>query len=76
MYLANAYFQNKGIPWDIVEMELKDEGWLFESEDLWDVLKSETRLKAKMNYEADEDPFDETWTDEDYKHFYENGGTL
>jgi hypothetical protein len=73
---GQCLFSNKGLSWDILEIELKGEGWLDENESLWDVLKSETRLKAKMNYKSDESPFDDSWTDEDYKYFYENGGIL
>lgn len=70
---AQCLFANNGLPWDILEMELKGEGWLQESENLWDVMSTEQGLKRTLdgNYGID-DPFDETWTDEDYEHFYGN----
>ena len=68
---AQCLFSNNGLPWDILEVELKGEGWLFESEDLWEVLSQEANMKRTLdgNYNLDE-PFDDTWTDEDYEFFY------
>lgn len=68
---AQCLFSNKGLPWDILEIELKREGWLLEWEELWEVLSQETNMKRTLNgnYNLDE-PFDDTWTDEDYKFYY------
>jgi len=68
---AQCLFSNKGLPWDILEIELKNESWLFEEENLWDILSTEQGLKRILNGEYNSvDPFDSTWTDEDYIHFY------
>lgn len=67
---GQCLFSNKGLPWDILEMELKSEGWLFEYESLWDVLASEQQLKRQLCPDELKDPFDETWTEEDYINFY------
>jgi len=72
---AQCLFSNKGIPWDIVEMELRDEGWLLIEESLWDVLQYEHELKRTLdgndNWDTGEMPFDDTWTEEDYINFEE-----
>ena len=72
---AQCLFSNKGIPWDIVEMELRDEGWLLIEESLWDVLQYEHELKRTLDGNDDWDigemPFDDTWTEEDYINFEE-----
>lgn len=70
---AQCLFARKGIPYDVLEMELKEEGWLFPSENLFDVLF----YPANLNREnlsciciTEDTPFDDTWTEEDYKNFY------
>jgi len=69
---GQCLFSNDGLPWDIFEIELKNEGWLFEDENLWDILKDANNLKRTLSGEnIQEDPFDETWTEEDYIDFYE-----
>lgn len=70
---GQCLFSNKGLPWDILEIELRSEGWLSEHESLWDILTSEQQLKRTLTGDVDgEDPFDETWTEDDYKYFYKN----
>lgn len=71
---AQCLFSNKGLNWDILEIELKSEGWLLQNEELWEVLSNESGLKRQLNYNNNlpEEPFDDTWTEEDYIHFYNN----
>lgn len=70
---AQCLFSNKGLPWDILEIELKNENWLLENENLWDILSTENNLKRTLDGNHDiNDPFDGTWTEEDYKYFYDN----
>ena len=70
---GQALFANGGLSWDVLEIELKNEGWLFPCENLWDVLRSEKQLKRKKGKSYGMDtgdfPFDENWTEEDYVHF-------
>lgn len=70
---GQCLFSKNGLPWDILEIELKDEGWLLHDESLWEILTSEQSLRRTLNFNCDDqDPFDETWTEEDYKYFYDN----
>ena len=68
---AQCLFSNTGIPWDIIEIELKEEGWLYDEENLWEVLMN-NELNRKLEYQDIPEPFDDSWTDEDYINFYEN----
>jgi len=68
---AQCLFSKNGLEWDILEIELRNEGWLFENEELWAVLSDPNGLKRQLNY-TEETPFEDSWTDEDYKHFYNN----
>lgn len=68
---GQCLFSNKGLPWDILEIELKNEGWLLKSESIWEVLSSEKGLKRTLEGDVDDgNPFDETWTEEDYINYY------
>lgn len=70
---GRCLFSNKGLPWDIIEIELRSEGWLQDDENLWEILSTEQGLKRTMSGDVDDGiPDDETWTDEDYIYFYEN----
>jgi len=70
---AQCLFANRGLPWDVLEIELRGEGWLSESEDLWNVISTDVGLKRTLDGSHDiEEPFDDTWTDEDYKYFYDS----
>lgn len=70
---GQCLFSNSGLNWDVLEIELKDEGWIGPDESLWDLLKTEKDLRRKIDeYEKEDDQFDETWTDEDYEYFYNN----
>jgi len=70
---AQTLFKNSGLPWDILEIELKNEGWLSYDETIWDVLSNMNDLKRSLNpVDINIDPWDETWTEEDFVYFYEN----
>jgi len=70
---SQCLFANCGIPWDIFEISLKEEGWLLENESLWDVLSMDSGLKRRLDHSvSDDEPFDDTWTDDDYEYFYNN----
>ena len=71
---SQCLFARTGISHDVLEMELKEEGWLMPTENLLEVLEDVKNLKRTntMTFSEDDDPFDETWTEEDYRHFYEN----
>ena len=73
---AQTLFKNKGLPWDIWETELKSEGFLSEEENLWVALSSEKRLMSKIDADVCEDPWDETWTEEDFIHFYSKDNNI
>jgi hypothetical protein len=45
---AKTLFRRGGIPIDILERELKEEGWLFPGEDLLEVLKIESNIRRSM----------------------------
>jgi hypothetical protein len=71
---SKCLFKKDGLSVDVLEMELKSEGWLTQDETLMDVLLDVNNLKRKLDYSDDEDlndePFDDTWTLEDYEYFY------
>jgi len=72
---AQYLFANNGLNWDVLEIELKEEAWLLPDENLWEVISTEAGLKRELNgFEDDGCPFDESWTEEDYRHYYESGG--
>ena len=67
---AQCLFANNGLSWDVLEIELRNEGWLTEEENLWDVLAHPLGLYRTLEHEAEKEPFDETWTEEDYINYY------
>jgi len=70
---SKCLFKKSGLPIDVLEMELKSEGWLDQGERLMDVLSVDHNLRRKLNYseeDLNDEPFDDTWTQEDYEHFY------
>lgn len=74
---SKCLFSKKGLNWDVLETELKEEKWLDENENLLEVIELNSNLLRLNLYELEpkfEDPFDETWTDEDYECFYNKNG--
>lgn len=71
---SQCLFARTGISYDVLEMELLEEGWLFPEETLFEVLAIASNLKrGKADFESVDDcPFDDTWTEEDYINYYEN----
>lgn len=71
---AQCLFSKTGLSYDTFETELKEEGWLFEDENLLEVLENPENLKrkhlSKIEFNHNE-PFDETWTEEDFINYYE-----
>jgi hypothetical protein len=72
---SQTLFMRRGLPIDVLEEELKSEGWLFEHESLIEVISSEHNLRRKhigadLQVGDEEAEFDETWTEEDYRAFY------
>jgi hypothetical protein len=72
---SQTLFKKNGLEWDILEMELKDEGWLSKNENLWEVLSTNSGLMRQKNYtNVSIDPIDsDKWTDEDWEFFYSKG---
>ena len=72
---SKTLFRITGLPLDVFEIELKREGWLYETEDLLDVLMIEENLRRRHPRQLPEvdtgEGFDDTWTEEDYIAFYE-----
>ena len=69
---AQTLFKNKGLPCDVLEIELRIEGWLSEDESLWDVINELSGLKRSLIIpDTNTDPWDDTWTEEDFIYFYE-----
>lgn len=73
---SKCLFANSGVPWDVLEPELKSEGWLFSDENLMNVLSCEDNLKRQHmsemgNFDNDISfgliPGD--WTEEDYEYY-------
>ena len=73
---SQCLFARTGISYDVLEMELLEEGWLLPGETLFEVLAVNNNLKrgnlSVFGIDEDECPFDDTWTEEDYRNFYEN----
>ena len=75
---SKVLFARNGLPIDILERELKNEGYLSEEEILLEVLKIPENLKRRkfgeFEFEQDGDfglmPND--WTEEDYLYYEEN----
>lgn len=68
---AQCLFSKKGLSYDVLEMELLEEGWLLPGETLFEVLYDPKNLKRKIRFEFDEDEYTKDWTDEDYIWYYE-----
>jgi hypothetical protein len=72
-YVALSFktcFKKDGIPIDVVEQELRDEGWIFEDESLLEVMKDKGNLKRTLVWDekdSDYGNFPSDWTEEDYK---------
>ncbi len=74
---AQCLFSKEGIPYDILEIELIEEGWLLVYEKLWNILSVNDNLKRghfsngwEAFQETEETPFDKDWIEEDYVNFY------
>lgn len=71
---AQCLFAKGGISIDVLEMELRLEGWLFEDEILIECLASPLiLLRRHLSIDdniVDDCPFDDTWTEDDYIHYY------
>lgn len=73
---SKALFARSGVPIDILERELQDEGWLYGGEILLEILKSETNLRRLMLYEINDEPWDSTWDENDYREYYNRLGKI
>ena len=76
---SQCLFARGGVNYDVLEMELREEGWLFPTEKIFEVLEDVRNLKRgnMAVFEIQEDcPFDDTWTEEDYINYYENEGEV
>jgi len=72
---GQCLFSKKGLPWDVLEVELKEEGWLYNFESLFEAISNfETLMRPHLSEIVDpaEDPFDDTWSVDDYENFYGN----
>lgn len=73
---SRTLFCRTGVPIDLLESALIEEGWLFPEEVLLEVLKTESnlyRVPISCEVYTDEDlgEFPDTWTEEDFI-YYEN----
>jgi hypothetical protein len=72
---SKTLFRKTGIPLDVIEISLKEEGFIFDGEELLELLKTESNLYREAdgdtNQKEDIVEFPEDWTDEDYIDFYE-----
>jgi len=69
---AKCLFSNKGISYDIFEIELKEEGWLFEDENIMDVLRIDSNMRRKhiSTFSSEKNNFGlipDNWTEEDHQ---------
>lgn len=72
---AQTLFANRGIEIEKVEEELKQEGYLHQSEILLEVLKEDGRLlmsPQEFNTEENIGDFPEEWDEEDFLYYQEN----
>lgn len=71
---SKKLFKKAGIPWNVFERTLRDEGWLAESECLWEVLKVPANLRRGISSSSfvavdldvedwDENRLDDLWED-------------
>ena len=63
---GQCLFRRDGVPLDILEMELKSEGYLMGDESLLDCLADNDRLIMKYDDIAIDDPLQD-YTEEDYR---------
>lgn len=69
---AQCLFARRGIPADVLEMELLEEGWLLPGEELLSVLQDGGNLKReRLSALEYEDDYTAGWTDEDFINYYE-----
>lgn len=70
---SQCLFSKNGISYDVLEIELREESWLFPDEELMEVLQVQSNLKRKhlSEIESEEVPYDEDWTTSDYIYYYE-----
>lgn len=70
---SQTLFRNTGVSIDLLEIELKSEGWLFEEEGLLELIKDVNNLKRNAIIEIGDNKyggFPDDWTEEDYiDHF-------
>jgi hypothetical protein len=72
---AQCLFARGGIPADVLEMELLEEGWLLPGEELLDVLQDGRNLKRERLSALDyEDDFTKGWTDQDFINYFGKEG--
>ena len=69
---AQTLFKNKGLPWDILEIELCNEGWLFQEESLWEVISDIKGLYRELPVkEVSNEVWDDSWSEEDFINYFE-----
>lgn len=64
---AQCLFRNNGIPWDVLEMDLKSAGYIYEWENFWDVLSDPNSLYRKVTEMEYDDVDVSDFTEEDFK---------
>lgn len=71
---AQTLFAKYGLPIDVLEKALKEEGWLFPEEILLEVLKTELYRKSLQKIGSEEDKnfgqIPEDWDEEDYLDYF------
>ena len=75
---SQTLFRRSGLPIDLLEIDLKSEGYLCRNENLLEVLKDAGNLK-RYQFGSEEEAaeldnigdFPDDWTDEDYQYFYQ-----
>lgn len=73
---SQTLFARRGISIDILEAELKLEGWIHQNEVLLEVLKIQNNLNRRLNEEDKEEEVDigdfpEDWTEKDFLYYIE-----
>lgn len=79
---AKCLFMKRGIPIDLLEIEVRNEGYINEDEILLEVLQNTNGIYRESIFANDNNgseyesngigEFPDNWTDEDYIHFYKN----
>ena len=66
---SQCLFKRSGLPWDVLEEELKLDGWLLPDEKLWEVLSDHRLLLRRKLCDGFQEMADETedFTEEDFK---------